>query len=181
MDAIDLTKDPYFLKNHLGTFECRLCLTLHANEGNYLAHTQGKKHQSNLARRIARESRDASLATKRQEIARKAVKARPFCLGRPTYRLSKSRRDGARQLLLEVDFPEIEEECQPEFRIISCYEQRVEYPDRNYMYLLVAADPYSTIGFKVPNLELDRGESRFFDSWDQERRLYTVCLTFKTA
>lgn len=22
-------------------YECRLCLTLHTNEGNYLAHTQG--------------------------------------------------------------------------------------------------------------------------------------------
>lgn len=40
--------------NHLGTYECRyidilidylrLCLTLHTNEGSYLAHTQGKKH-----------------------------------------------------------------------------------------------------------------------------------------
>jgi hypothetical protein len=26
-------------------------LTLHNNEGNYLAHTQGKRHQTNLARR----------------------------------------------------------------------------------------------------------------------------------
>ncbi len=25
-------QDPYFMKNHLGTFECKLCLTLHANE-----------------------------------------------------------------------------------------------------------------------------------------------------
>ena len=36
------------MKNHLGTFECKLCLTLHNNEGSYLAHTQGKKHQDNL-------------------------------------------------------------------------------------------------------------------------------------
>jgi splicing factor 3A subunit 2 len=34
--------------NHLGTYECKLCLTLHSNEGSYLAHTQGKKHQDNL-------------------------------------------------------------------------------------------------------------------------------------
>ena len=26
-------------------YECKLCLTLHNNEGNYLAHTQGKRHQ----------------------------------------------------------------------------------------------------------------------------------------
>ena len=40
LETIDLEKDPYFLKNHLGTFECKLCLTLHNTEGNYLAHTQ---------------------------------------------------------------------------------------------------------------------------------------------
>jgi splicing factor 3A subunit 2 len=46
------------MRNHLGTFECKLCLTLHPNEGNYLAHTQGKRHQTNLARRAAKEARD---------------------------------------------------------------------------------------------------------------------------
>ena len=43
--------------------ECRLCLTLHVNEGSYLAHTQGKKHQTNLARRAARENKDLELQT----------------------------------------------------------------------------------------------------------------------
>ncbi len=42
LDTIDLDKDPYFMKNHLGTYECKLCLTLHNNEGSYLAHTQGE-------------------------------------------------------------------------------------------------------------------------------------------
>lgn len=37
--------------NHLGQIECKLCLTIHPNEGNYLAHTQGKRHQQNLGRR----------------------------------------------------------------------------------------------------------------------------------
>jgi splicing factor 3A subunit 2 len=45
LETIDLSKDPYIMKNNLGTFECKLCLTLHKNEGNYLAHTQGKRHQ----------------------------------------------------------------------------------------------------------------------------------------
>ena len=45
LETIDISKDPYFMRNHLGTFECKLCLTLHKNEGNYLAHTQGKRHQ----------------------------------------------------------------------------------------------------------------------------------------
>jgi len=59
LETIDLNKDPYFMKNHLGTYECKLCLTLHNNEGSYLAHTQGKKHQANLARRAAKEAKDA--------------------------------------------------------------------------------------------------------------------------
>lgn len=42
LETIDLNKDPYFMKNHLGSYECKLCLTLHNNEGSYLAHTQVK-------------------------------------------------------------------------------------------------------------------------------------------
>lgn len=41
METIDLSKDPYFVRNHHGTYECKLCSTLHKTEGNYLAHTQG--------------------------------------------------------------------------------------------------------------------------------------------
>ncbi len=59
LETIDLSKvavfrpatdvqDPYYMKNHLGSYECKLCLTLHTNEGSYLAHTQGKKHQDNV-------------------------------------------------------------------------------------------------------------------------------------
>ncbi len=58
LQTVDLMKDPYFMKNHLGSYECKLCLTLHNNEGNYLAHTQGKRHQQNLARRALKEQRD---------------------------------------------------------------------------------------------------------------------------
>ena len=60
-ETIDLAKDPYFMKNHLGTYECKLCLTLHNNEASYLAHTQGKKHQNNLARRQAKEAKDSPI------------------------------------------------------------------------------------------------------------------------
>ena len=42
-ETIDLAKDPYFMRNHLGTYECKLCLTLHNNEASYLAHTQVRK------------------------------------------------------------------------------------------------------------------------------------------
>ena len=32
---------------------------------------------------------------------------------------------------------------------MSAYEQRVEPPDRQWQYLLFAAEPYETIAFKV--------------------------------
>ena len=37
LETIDLAKDPYFMRNHLGSYECKLCLTLHNNEGNHKA------------------------------------------------------------------------------------------------------------------------------------------------
>jgi hypothetical protein len=84
LETIDITKDPYFFKNHLGSFECKLCFTLHPNEGNYLAHTQGKRHQSNLGRRAAMEAKSAApkvMAPK--EITPKRV----IKIGRPGYKV----------------------------------------------------------------------------------------------
>ena len=51
VETADVSNDPYIMRNHLGSYECRLCLTLHSNEASYLAHTTGKKHQANLHRR----------------------------------------------------------------------------------------------------------------------------------
>ena len=114
LETIDLAKDPYFMRNHLGrythtlslflslvscvsdfwflilisgffvfcSYECKLCLTLHNNEGNYLAHTQGKRHQTNLAKRAAREAKEAPAQPqphKRKVSVRKTGKqANPF-------------------------------------------------------------------------------------------------------
>jgi Splicing factor 3a, subunit 2 len=49
-----------------GSYECKLCLTLHNNEGSYLAHTQGKKHQANLARRAAKEAKESPQQVKKK-------------------------------------------------------------------------------------------------------------------
>jgi hypothetical protein len=84
LETIDITKDPYFFKNHLGTFECKLCFTLHPNEGNYLAHTQGKRHQSNLGRRAAMEAKTAApkATTSKEPVAKHVIK-----IGRPGYKV----------------------------------------------------------------------------------------------
>jgi hypothetical protein len=84
LETIDITKDPYFLRNHLGTFECKLCLTLHTNEGNYLAHTQGKRHQYNLGRRAAMEAKNAA---PRAMVAKEAPIKRAIKIGRPGYKV----------------------------------------------------------------------------------------------
>lgn len=44
VETADVSNDPYIMRNHLGSYECRLCLTLHSTEASYLAHTTGKKH-----------------------------------------------------------------------------------------------------------------------------------------
>jgi hypothetical protein len=84
LETIDITKDPYIMKNHLGTFECKLCLTLHPNEGNYLAHTQGKRHQSNLGRRAAMEAKNAP---PKPIVTKEVVKKRVLKIGRPGYKV----------------------------------------------------------------------------------------------
>ena len=61
---------------------------------------------------------------------------------------------------------------------MSPYEQRVEKPNSKYQYLLVAAEPYETIGFKIPNIQIDFSEGRYFEAWDKEQKRYTLQLSF---
>eukprot|EP00906_Rhabdomonas_costata_P006730 RCo009769 len=179
LETIDLNNDPYFMRNHLGGYECKLCLTLHDNEGNYLAHTQGKRHRMNLARRAAKEKAEqpalASSARKKVQ-PRKTVK-----IGRPGYQVTKSRdlATGQRTLHFTIHYPEIETGLQPRHRFMSAYEQRKEAPDKAYQYLLFAAEPYETIAFKIPNQEIDREPSRFATSWDEEKQIFTLQLSFR--
>jgi len=51
---------------------------------------------------------------------------------------------------------------------MSAFEQKIEKPDRKWQYLLVAAEPYETIAFKVPNLEVDFSNGRHFEAWDRD-------------
>jgi hypothetical protein len=109
---------------------------------------------------------------------------------------------------------------------MSAYEQRIEAPDKNYQYLLFAAEvriesvfrllapscipiyhrappfvftslrittnpsthsciriftsqPYETIGFKIPNRDVDKSDGRFFSNWDKDGHVFTLQLYFK--
>lgn len=68
-------------------------------------------------------------------------------------------------LLLQVEYPEIEEGTKPRHRFMSAYEQRVETADKNYQYLLFAAEPYEVVAFKVPNAEAVKQEGYFYSHW----------------
>ncbi|KAJ6796165.1 putative splicing factor 3A subunit 2 [Iris pallida] len=179
LETIDLVKDPYFMRNHLGSYECKLCLTLHNNEGNYLAHTQGKRHQTNLAKRAAREAKDAPAMPqphKRNIDPRKTVK-----IGRPGYRVTKQYDPDTKQrsLLFQIEYPEIEDNAKPRHRFMSSFEQRVQSCDKRYQYLLFAAEPYEIIAFKVPSTEIDKSTPKFFSHWDPDLKMFTLQLYFK--
>ena len=101
MEKIDLSKDPYFMMNHVGTFECRLCLTVHTNEGSYLAHTQGKKHQVNLARRQQREKQQAEGGGTAVPVPQTMIKkSGGVKIGRPGYKVTKERDPATKQMAL---------------------------------------------------------------------------------
>ncbi|VDL36176.1 unnamed protein product [Hymenolepis diminuta] len=181
LDTIDLEKDPYFMRNHLGTYECKLCLTLHNNEGSYLAHTQGKKHQYNLQRR-AHEQAKESPATLQPEKAK--VEPKKFIkIGRPGYKVTKQKdpETGQQSMLFQIDYPEIADAAGvvPRHRFMSAYEQHVEPPDRKWQYLLFAAEPYETIAFKVRSREVDKDPKKFWTYWNPASKQFFLQFAYK--
>lgn len=185
LETIDLSRDPYFLKNHLGSYECRLCLTLHVNEGSYLVHTQGKKHQSNLGRRKARE---VATGTGNQVAAITSTAATPSVhldkfngpkIGRPGYKIIKIRDPITRYLGIRVQIhyphPFAPTLPHPLTRLMSAFEQKHEAPNKLFQYLLVAAPMYETVGLRVPAREIHDSWSH----WDLDTRLFTHQILFK--
>ncbi|KAM0322008.1 hypothetical protein ACHAQA_009750 [Verticillium albo-atrum] len=189
LETINLDKDPYFFKNHVGSFECRLCLTVHQNDGSYLAHTQGKKHQTNLARRAAREQKEGKGAIDPATGLPAGVSGQGFSvgprrnlvkIGRPGYKITKVRDPLTRQqgLLFQLQYPDIAPDIEPRWQVMNAFTQRVEDPDRNFQYLLVAAEPYETCGFKIPARELDKRDDKQFCYWDPDSKEYWVQVMF---
>ena len=185
LETIDLKTDPYIMRNHLGSYECKLCLTLHSNEGSYLAHTQGKKHTANLAMRAAKDARDAGfMMTQNGTMVQQGqmpmqvpiAKKQVIKIGRPGFKVLKIR-DPITQLfglLFQIQYPQIAADTVPRYRFMSAFEQRIEAPQRQFQYLLVAAEPYETLGFKIQALEIDTTEDRFWSHWDEELKQYTL-------
>ncbi|KAF2472273.1 uncharacterized protein BDR25DRAFT_342229 [Lindgomyces ingoldianus] len=184
LETIDLDKDPYFFKNHVGSFECRLCLTVHQNDGSYLAHTQGRKHQTNLARRAAREQKEGKGPDSVVPglLAGVQVKKNLIKIGRPGYRITKVRDPMTRQngLLFQFHYPEIAPGVAPRLRFMNAYEQKIEEPNAQFQYFVVAAEPYETVAVKLQAREVDRREGKFWQWFDEDSRDFWVQFLFKT-
>ncbi|KZS96046.1 hypothetical protein SISNIDRAFT_425414 [Sistotremastrum niveocremeum HHB9708] len=186
LETIDLAKDPYILRNHLGSLECRLCLTLHTNEGSYLAHTQGKKHQTNLARRAAKDMKDSELMI--APTASNAVPRKMFLkIGRPGYRVTKirDRNEGKEGMMVQVHLPQIKAGVIPRRRFMSAWEQKREPPNRAYQYLIVAAEPYETIAFRIPAREIEDEDEDVtgwnWSYWDPDTKQYSFQFMFRST
>ena len=175
LETIDLSKDPYLIKNHLGSFECKLCLTIHVNEDSYLIHTQGKRHSSNLQRRLAKEQRLAIEEKGVQSITqtvlydRQPVRKQVVKIGRPGYKVTKVRdpTNFKNGLLVQVYYPNVV--SKPMIRFMSSFEQRIEPPNKNYQYLLIAGEPYETIGLRIPSGEISKD---FWDFYDVDTKIF---------
>lgn len=188
----------------MGSLECRLCLTLHTNEGSYLAHTQGKKHQTNLARRAARDAKETQLtiAPAQSNIQRKVF----LKIGRPGYRVTKIRDvdTGKEGMMVQVHLPQIKDDVLPRRRFMSAWEQKKEPPNKAYQYLIVsqqtfpsriaslnsnrikvAAEPYETIAFRIPAREIedeaDDAGVWNWSYWDPDTKQYSFQFMFRLA
>lgn len=62
---------------------------------------------------------------------------------------------------------------------MSAYEQKIEPPDRRWQYVLFAAEPYETIGFKVPSREVDKSEGKFWTLWNKDSKQFFIQFAFK--
>ena len=104
-------------------------------------------------------------------------------IGRPGYKITKTRDPLTRQvgLLFQLLYPEISPGVEPKVRFMSAFEQKIEDPpDKSFQYLLVAAEPYETCGFKLQAREIDRREGRFWTWWEGDAKEFWIQIMFKT-
>ncbi|CAO3609346.1 unnamed protein product [Mucor hiemalis] len=151
METIDIAKDPYFMKNHL-------------------VPTSGKKHQTNLARRAAKEAKENNILQSAVGPAKPLVAPRRnvIKIGRPGYRVTKVRDPVTRQLgfLFQIQYPQIADNVIPRHKFMGAYEQKIEQPNNAYQYLVVAAEPYEFIAFKIQSSKVDETPGKFWTHWD---------------
>jgi splicing factor 3A subunit 2 len=62
---------------------------------------------------------------------------------------------------------------------MSSFEQRIEPPSKFFQYLLIAAEPYETIGFKLQSKEVDKDKEKYWSFWDKDTRIFHFQFFYK--
>jgi splicing factor 3A subunit 2 len=108
-------------------------------------------------------------------------------IGRPGYRVTKVRdRDtGKEGMMVQVHLPQIKPGVLPRRRFMSAWEQKREPPNKAYQYLIVAAEPYETIAFRIPAREIeDESDDAGYwnwSHWDPDTKQYSFQFMFRLS
>jgi len=110
------------------------------------------------------------------------VKKNFMKIGQPGYKITKMRDPVTRQpgMLFQLQFPQITRGIKPRFRFMSTWEQKVEAADKRFQYLIVAAEPYESVAFKIQSREVDRREGKLWTHWDPDTKQYSLQFFYKT-
>ena len=169
---------PVFPEESPGQLWVSAVLNVAREWGSYLVHA-GKKHQSNLGRRRAREAASAgasasglstgygNASTTYCLVNHLSVDPKLVAQGiKLKIRDPTTRYTGIR---VQVHYPNPRSPQLPAplTRLMSAFEQRIEPPNKSVQYLLIAGPPYQIVALKVPAKEIH--ESWSF--WDEATRL----------
>jgi len=164
LENLDFTNDPYYVRGYDNNIKCKLCLTTHRSDSGYLAHTQGKRHLTNIAKR-------KSTHLGNNYIIFNEKKSDPYAEktdnNYPGFTILKSfdHTNENKILLIELTFNNIDKNAVPDYKIISTFEQKIEEKDNNYKFLLVGCPRYKTIAFKIPNMRINSKSNYCFCYW----------------
>lgn len=206
--VLDLDRDPYVFRNHLGLLECRLCLTTHTNEASYISHLSGRKHGLNLERRrLLDEKRDQNKERPGAISATSVEKRRWTKIGQPQCEVTKIRDPATlkRGVLIQAQLPQIAVK-EPFFRFMSYYElspknqnvsksflhrEKEHYEEDDdidpsqWQYLVLSAEPYENVAFAFP-LDLqpmrasgDEMNETYWWYWDSDSRVFFLQFMFE--
>ncbi|TID31377.1 hypothetical protein CANINC_000006 [Pichia inconspicua] len=177
---INIDADPYVLKNHLGVLECKLCLTTHMSESSYLTHTTGRRHQLNLMRRADYEkNRNQQGSDKNgKEVIQKRYWKK---IGKPEYTYKKIRDpiSLSKGLLFVFKLDSIKEGIKPMYKLQPSHLPESDQNDESHQYLILSAEPYTNLAFKIPGDSIDQTRDHLWDYWDQDNKEYCVQFFFK--
>ncbi|KAH3683456.1 hypothetical protein WICPIJ_005575 [Wickerhamomyces pijperi] len=160
-ELFDIKSNPYIHKNHLGQFECKLCLTLHNTKESFLNHSQAAAEGVN------------------QNLIESYTK-----IGLPSYKIQKLRNeDGDLGLFITVNYPKSTTSASPFFRFMSSFEVNSMKPQAqstdDCQYLILHCKPYDNISIKLPNQEILK-DSNFWDHWDNDIKEFYIQFFFKS-